>query len=123
MVLEALEKSGQRGLLAERLGRLEGVGVAAERLYGRSVPHDWLFPQMAAVVHHGGAGTTAAGLRAGKPTRSYAPSWPINRSGASLVYQRGVAPKPIPQRRLTAERLARSHDDGGSRRGDAAARR
>lgn len=33
-----------------------------------SVPHDWLFPQMRAVVHHGGAGTTAAGLRAGVPT-------------------------------------------------------
>lgn len=32
------------------------------------VPHDWLFPQVAAVVHHGGAGTTAAGLRAGVPT-------------------------------------------------------
>lgn len=32
------------------------------------VPHDWLFPQVAAVVHHGGAGTTAAGLRAGIPT-------------------------------------------------------
>ena len=36
--------------------------------YMSSVPHDWLFPQLDAVVHHGGAGTTAAGLRAGKPT-------------------------------------------------------
>ncbi|CDH55331.1 glycosyltransferase family 1 protein [Lichtheimia corymbifera JMRC:FSU:9682] len=34
----------------------------------QAVPHDWLFPQMRAVVHHGGAGTTAAGLRAGVPT-------------------------------------------------------
>lgn len=34
----------------------------------KSVPHDWLFPMMAGVVHHGGAGTTAAGLRAGIPT-------------------------------------------------------
>ncbi|KAI9264064.1 hypothetical protein BDA99DRAFT_508304 [Phascolomyces articulosus] len=33
-----------------------------------SVPHDWLFPQIQGVVHHGGAGTTAAGLRAGLPT-------------------------------------------------------
>ena len=31
-------------------------------------PHDWLFPQVSCVVHHGGAGTTAAGLRAGRPT-------------------------------------------------------
>ena len=34
----------------------------------QAVPHDWLFPQVRAVVHHGGAGTTAAGLRAGRPT-------------------------------------------------------
>lgn len=34
----------------------------------KSVPHDWLFPRIAGVVHHGGAGTTAAGLRAGVPT-------------------------------------------------------
>lgn len=34
----------------------------------QSVPHDWLFPKIRAVVHHGGAGTTAAGLRAGRPT-------------------------------------------------------
>ncbi|KAG2179075.1 hypothetical protein INT43_001925, partial [Umbelopsis isabellina] len=34
----------------------------------KSVPHDWLFPKMSGVVHHGGAGTTAAGLRAGVPT-------------------------------------------------------
>ncbi len=33
-----------------------------------SIPHDWLFPQVSAVIHHGGAGTTAAGLRAGVPT-------------------------------------------------------
>ncbi|SAL95281.1 hypothetical protein [Absidia glauca] len=34
----------------------------------QAVPHDWLFPKVRAVVHHGGAGTTAAGLRAGRPT-------------------------------------------------------
>jgi sterol 3beta-glucosyltransferase len=33
-----------------------------------ALPHDWLMPRVAAVVHHGGAGTTAAGLRAGNPT-------------------------------------------------------
>ena len=32
------------------------------------IPHSWLFPRMAAVVHHGGVGTTAAGLAAGVPS-------------------------------------------------------
>ena len=43
-------------------------GVLSEKFQLKAVPHDWLFPQVAAVVHHGGAGTTAAGLRAGRPT-------------------------------------------------------
>jgi sterol 3beta-glucosyltransferase len=70
-----------------------------------TVPHDWLFPQVAAVVHHGGAGTTAAGLRAGKPSvicpfLGDQPFW------GGIVQQLGVGPEPIPQRRLTADRLA-----------------
>lgn len=71
------------------------------------VPYDWLLPQVAAVVHHGGAGTTAAGLRAGKPTVicpfvADQPFW--GRQVAEL----GVGPSPIPQRKLTAENLARA---------------
>lgn len=55
----------------------EGTGKEEEDLLKKhpntilslqSVPHDWLFPKIRAVVHHGGAGTTAAGLRAGRPT-------------------------------------------------------
>jgi sterol 3beta-glucosyltransferase len=70
-----------------------------------SVPHDWLFPRVAAVVHHGGAGTTAAGLRAGRPTiivpfMADQPFW--GRAVARL----GVGPQPIPRQRLTVERLA-----------------
>ena len=62
---------------------------------------------MVALVHHGGAGTTGAGLRAGKPTVTCPffgdqPFW--GRRVAAL----GVGPKPIPPRRLTAERLAQA---------------
>jgi sterol 3beta-glucosyltransferase len=69
------------------------------------VPHDWLFPHVAAVVHHSGSGTTASGLRAGKPTvicpfLGDQPFW------GNVIYQRGAGPKPIPQRRLTAYNLA-----------------
>jgi sterol 3beta-glucosyltransferase len=65
LIVDALAKADQRGVL---LGGWTGLGARdlPETVYCiDSVPHDWLFPQMAAVVHHGGTGTTAAGLRAG----------------------------------------------------------
>jgi sterol 3beta-glucosyltransferase len=73
----------------------------------RDLPHAWLFPRMAAVVHHGGAGTTGAGLTAGKPTvviptSSDQPFW------GRRVHALGVGPAPIPIRRLNAETLTRA---------------
>ncbi|MEH7872199.1 glycosyltransferase [Rhizobium laguerreae] len=66
-VVEALASQGKRGILA-----LGGGALAADHKSGhvhvvRDAPHDWLFPEVSAVIHHGGAGTTAAALRAGKP--------------------------------------------------------
>lgn len=69
------------------------------------VPHAWLFPRVESVVHHGGAGTLAAGLRAGKPTVVAAffgdqPFW-------GRVNQRlGTGPAPLLRKKLTAESLA-----------------
>jgi sterol 3beta-glucosyltransferase len=105
IILEALRKSGQRGLLARGWGGLQAEDLPSNMLMLDEVPHDWLFPRVAAVVHHGGAGTTAAGLRAGKPTITCPflgdqPFW------GKLVYERGLGPKPIPQGKLTVERLA-----------------
>ncbi len=70
-----------------------------------ALPHDLLFPRMAAVVHHGGAGTTGAGIRAGVPSLVVPfgvdqPFW------ASRVVALGVGPRPIPRRRLTRALLA-----------------
>jgi len=64
-------------------------------------PHDWLFPKMAAVVHHAGAGTTAAGLRPGIPTVSVPmitdqPFW------ASRITALGAGPAAIPYKSLSA---------------------
>jgi sterol 3beta-glucosyltransferase len=69
------------------------------------VPHDWLFPQMAAVIHHAGAGTTAAGLRAGVPAVTVPkigdqPFW------AARLAALGAAPRPVPYKRLSAAALA-----------------
>jgi sterol 3beta-glucosyltransferase len=105
IVLEALENSGQRGLLVSGWGGLKASSLPQNVLMAESLPHDWLFPQVAAVVHHGGAGTTAAGLRAGKPSvicpfMADQPFW------GKLIYQQGVGPEPIPQSKLNADRLA-----------------
>jgi sterol 3beta-glucosyltransferase len=86
-------------------GGLKAWDLPKNVYMAESVPHDWLFHQVSAVVHHGGAGTTAAGLRAGKPSiicpfLADQPFW------GKLVYQRGVGPKPIPQSRFTADALA-----------------
>ena len=71
------------------------------------VPHGWLFPQMAAVVHHGGAGTTAAGLRAGLPT-VVCPFFADQPLWGRRVHALGAGPPPIPARRLSAARLAQA---------------
>lgn len=106
LVLKALDLSGQRGIL---LSGWAGIGKGRqlpESIFSvESVPHSWLFPHMAAVVHHGGAGTTGAGLRSGIPSiltpfLADQPSW------ARQVHALGVGPVPLPFQRLTAERLA-----------------
>jgi sterol 3beta-glucosyltransferase len=68
-------------------------------------PHDWLFPRVAAVVHHGGAGTTAAGLRAGRPT-IICPFFGDQPFWGRRVQALGVGSKPIPQKNLTVDKLA-----------------
>lgn len=74
-----------------------------------SAPHDWLFPRMTAVVHHGGAGTTAAGLHAGIPS-IVVPFFGDQPYWGHRVHALGVGPEPIPRRRLTPERLASVFD-------------
>ena len=106
-VAEALERAGVRGLLALGWG-----GLAPENLPDSihaidRAPHDALFPRVAAVVHHGGAGTTAAGLRAGRPT-VICPFFGDQPFWGRRVRDLGVGPSPIPQRRLTADGLAKA---------------
>ena len=105
LILEALAKSGQRGLLLTGWGGLRTESVPDNVFVVDSAPHSWLFPRMAAVVHHGGAGTTAEGLRAGVPTVIVPfvfdqPFW------GARVKALGLGPEPIPQKQLTADRLA-----------------
>lgn len=105
LVIEALAQSGQRGVLLSGWGGLVASRVPDNVFVMETAPHDWLFPRMAAVVHHGGAGTTAEGLRAGVPSVIVPfsldqPFW------GKRVQSLGVGPVPVPSRKLTADRLA-----------------
>lgn len=107
IVLRALARCGQRGLLVTNWGGLL-ASLDVGRIFSvESAPYSWLFPRVAAVVHHGGAGTTAAALRAGVPAlvvpfMADQPFW------GRCVHAIGVGPKPIPHHRLGVENLAQS---------------
>lgn len=105
LILDALAKSGQRGVLLTGWGGLR-AGQAPDTVFVLdSAPHSWLFPRMAAVVHHGGAGTTAEGLRAGVPT-VIVPFVFDQLFWGARIKALGLGPDPIPRKKLTAERLA-----------------
>jgi sterol 3beta-glucosyltransferase len=105
LVLAALEQSGQRGIVASGWGGLKAETLPEHVLMIEQAPHDWLFPRVQAVVHHGGAGTTAAGLRAGKPT-IICPFFGDQPFWGQRIYELGAGPKPIPQKKLTTQALA-----------------
>ena len=105
--IQALAQTGQRGILATGWGGLQTTDLPDTVFKLSAVPHDWLFPRMAAVVHHGGAGTTAAGLRAGVPT-VICPFFGDQPFWGRRVAALGVGPEPVPQKKLTADRLARA---------------
>ncbi len=106
-IVEALQAAGVRGILATGWGGLRADALPDTILKIDSAPHAWLFPHMAAVVHHGGAGTTAAGLRAGKPS-IVTPFFGDQPFWAKRLHKLGVSPKPIPQKKLTRDRLTQA---------------
>lgn len=106
LLMEALAKSGRRAVLAVDKERAEGMALSADVFSLKDfVPYDWLFRRMAAVVHHGGSGTTAFGLRAGVPGLVVPFTFDQFYWGRRLL-QLGVGLRPIPFKSLTAGRLA-----------------
>ena len=106
IVLDALRKTQQRAILLggwASLGESEKLPETVLRL--DEAPHDWLLPRAAAILHHGGAGTTAAALKAGIPS-VIVPFFGDQRFWAQRGHALGVAPAPIKRSRLTASRLA-----------------
>ncbi|KAH8749750.1 UDP-glucose,sterol transferase [Diaporthe sp. PMI_573] len=93
-ILDAVRLSGVRAIVSKGWSNL--AGSTSDSIYWvGDCPHEWLFQHVAAVVHHGGAGTTACGLRYGKPT-----------TVVPFFGEAGAGPRPIPHRQLKAENLA-----------------
>lgn len=106
MILSAAQRTGQRIILCSGWGGLgEGAELPPEQvLLIDAAPHDWLLPRCAACVHHGGAGTAAAGLMAGLPT-TVVHFFGDQVSWGMAVYRKGVGPKPIAIDHLTEDKL------------------
>jgi len=105
-VIEGIKMSGQRAIVSSGWAKLgEGLELPPTIKVVGAVPHDWLFPHCSAVCHHGGAGTTAAGLRAGLPT-IIVPFFGDQPFWGSCVARMGVGPTPIPHAELTKEKLS-----------------
>ena len=107
LIFEAIQKAGVRALVSKGWGGLGDEGNTPDNVYMlENTPHDWLFPRVSAVVHHGGAGTTAIGLKCGKPTMIVPffgdqPFW-----GAMVAKAGAGADSAIPYKQLTVDALA-----------------
>ncbi|KAJ6821554.1 sterol 3-beta-glucosyltransferase UGT80A2 [Iris pallida] len=105
IIVEALDITRQRGIINKGWGGLGNLAEPKESIYLLdNVPHDWLFLQCKAVVHHGGAGTTAAGLKAACPT-TVVPFFGDQPFWGERVHARGVGPPPIPVDQFTLPKL------------------
>ena len=104
LVIKSLTDAGRRGIL--QIGRTEknNFQISDNLFQVGWIPHDWLFPKMAVLVHHGGASTTANGLLAGVPSVIIPFAWDQPFWGHQVAYL-GVGPKPIPQNKLTVKGL------------------
>lgn len=105
IVFEALADAGARGVVSGGWAGLRAADVPSHVCLVDDVPHDWLFPRTAGVVHHGGAGTTATGLWAGVPT-TVVPHFGDQSFWGRRVHALGAGPAPIPRHKLTPSNLA-----------------
>lgn len=94
-----------RALVSKGWGNVGGSNPPDNIFLLGNVPHDWLFPRVSAVVHHGGAGTTAIGIALGKPT-VIVPFFGDQPWWAGMVFRAGAGPEAVPYKKLTAEKLA-----------------
>ena len=107
IVVEAVRGAGQRLILASGWANLGGIEPADDLLVIGSVPHDRLFPRMKAVIHHGGAGTTATAARAGIP-QIIVPHLLDQFYWAHQILNKRLGPKGIAQSKLSSKSLQKA---------------
>lgn len=107
MIFEAVKKAGVRALVSKGWGGLGGnaLNVPEGVFMLGNVPHDWLFKRVSCVVHHGGAGTSAAGISLGRPT-VVVPFFGDQPWWGAMIHRAGAGPAPIPYKQLSASKLA-----------------
>lgn len=104
-IFKAIEMTGERALVSRGWSEI-GSGRPPDNVFlVGDVPHDWLFPRVSCVVHHGGAGTTAAAMAAGKPS-VIIPFFGDQPFWGQMVSKAGVGPRPILGKQLDANLLA-----------------
>jgi sterol 3beta-glucosyltransferase len=118
VVSNAVQQAGIRAVIASGWGALRGMQSNSNTMVIETGPHHSLFPRVAAVVHHGGAGTTAAGLLAARPT-IICPFQGDQHFWGAAVHRAGAGPQPMPAKKLAPEQLAstiqKARDDGDMR--------
>lgn len=107
MIFDAVKKTGQRALVSKGWGGLgaDELGIPEGVFMLGNCPHDWLFKHVSCVVHHGGAGTTAAGIAAGRPT-VVVPFFGDQPFWGAMCARAGAGPTPIAYKDLDADKLA-----------------
>ncbi|KAI5805778.1 hypothetical protein EDC01DRAFT_785835 [Geopyxis carbonaria] len=106
MIFEAVKATGVRALVSKGWGGLGGESDVPENIFMLgNTPHDWLFSRVSAVVHHGGAGTTAIGLKLGRPTL-VVPFFGDQPFWGAMIANAGAGAEPVPHKDLTADKLA-----------------
>jgi UDP:flavonoid glycosyltransferase YjiC (YdhE family) len=121
MIYKGVEAAGVRALVSKGWGGLGDDDVPDNIFLLDNTPHDWLFPRVRAVVHHGGAGTTAIGLKCGKPTM-VVPFFGDQFFWGNMIGKAGAGPMPTPYKNLTEENLAEGIKQLLSKEAQAAAR-
>jgi UDP:flavonoid glycosyltransferase YjiC (YdhE family) len=107
MIFDAVTQAGVRALVSKGWGGIgaDSVGIPDGVFMLGNCPHDWLFKKVSCVVHHGGAGTSAAGIKTGTPT-VVVPFFGDQPFWGAMIAKAGAGPAPIPYKQLTAEKLA-----------------
>ena len=107
LIFDAVKKSGVRALVSKGWGGFgsDELSIPDHIFMLGNVPHDWLFKHVSAVVHHGGAGTTAAGILAGRPT-VVVPFFGDQPFWGAMTARAGAGPQPVPFKHLTADSLS-----------------